>query len=46
MTAFGGELMNNFVDEGFESNDIRQKLAFVALVGRHTAGFIDLDAKE
>ena len=34
-----------FIDEVFESKDIRQQLAFVGLVNGHAAGLVNLNAK-
>lgn len=37
-----GELGSNFVDEGFEAEDVAEELAFVAHGRGHPAGFVDL----
>ena len=38
----GGELVGDFVDEGFKADDVAEELAFVTDGGGHAAGFVDL----
>jgi hypothetical protein len=40
----GGELVGDFVDEGFKAEDVAEELAFVSAVVGHAAGFVELCA--